>query len=382
MSSDGRDPDLLVSVHDVGKCYHIYSQPRDRLMQTLFRGKRQFYREFWALRGVNFDLPRGQSVGIVGRNGSGKSTLLQIIAGTLAPTEGEVRVHGRVGALLELGSGFNPEYTGRENVFMSGGILGFSPGQIAERYDEIAAFADIGDFLNQPVKTYSSGMFVRLAFAVQVLLDPDILIVDEALAVGDMAFQFKCINHMKRLLEKGTSVILVSHDVQSVRMFCQRALWLCDGQVRMQGEPLAVTSTYVRHLFEDSSNPAAVPAEARQAPAGATDAALPTEPAPGRNDEWEPLADRPDLVRWGSGEMTVEAVHFGDCGQGAVPVFEYGQDMCLAVRLRCKRDLELAGLGFAFALRNSKGLDVICYTTYDQGFRFCANPPCNLVPLI
>jgi lipopolysaccharide transport system ATP-binding protein len=368
MSSDPRDSDLLVSVRGVGKCYHIYAQPRDRLMQTLWRGRRQFYREFWALRGVDFDLRRGESLGIVGRNGSGKSTLLQIIAGTLAPTEGEVQVRGRVGALLELGSGFNAEYTGRENVYMSASIMGFSPAQIAARYDEIAAFADIGDFLNQPVKTYSSGMFVRLAFAVQVLLDPDILIVDEALAVGDMAFQFKCMSHMKRLLERGTSVILVTHDAQNVRMFCQRTLWLLDGQVQMRGDPVPVTAAYVRYLFGDDPKPAAetaaAPATEAAAEAPAATAATPQEAA------WETLASRPDLIRWGSGEVVVEAVRFGAGGARTIPVFEYGDDMCLEVRIRAQQDVSLPDLGFAFSLRNSKGLDAICYTTHDQGVRF------------
>ncbi len=350
-----------MSVRDVGKCHEIYARPIDRLRQTLHRGRRQFYREFWALRHVSFDVVRGDSIGIIGRNGSGKSTLLQIIAGTLRPTEGEVTVRGRVAALLELGSGFNPEFTGRENVYLNGAILGLSRRQIEERFDEIAAFADIGQFIEQPVKTYSTGMVVRLAFSVQALLEPDILIIDEALAVGDMAFQFKCINHMKRLLEKGTSVILVSHDIQSVRMFCERAVWLCDGQVGMEGGPLKVTAAYMRHLFGDGSNPGALPGEGEETPAvpEPTATPVPAESASGEDRSWDPLADRPDLVRWGSGEMVVEAVRFGDCARQAVPVFEYGEEVHSEVRLRSKQDVSLAGLGFAFALRNTKGLDVI-----------------------
>src|SRR5690606_9234493 len=177
----------------------------------------------------SFELRPGEAIGIVGRNGSGKSTLLQIIAGTLPPTTGEVKLDGRVGALLELGSGFNPEFTGRENIALQGALLGFSAREIAARTPEIERFAEIGDFIELPVKTYSSGMFVRLAFAVQVLLEPEILIVDEALAVGDGAFQIKCMAHMRRMLERGVALLLTTHDVESVRTMCSKALWL-DGR--------------------------------------------------------------------------------------------------------------------------------------------------------
>ena len=181
-----------ITVRGVGKCYEIYARPIDRLKQTLYRGRRKFYREFWALHDISFEVAPGESIGIIGRNGSGKSTLLQIIAGTLRPDSGEVSVRGRVHALLELGSGFNPEFTGRENVYLNGAVLGLPRREIEARFDQIADFADIGDFLDQPIKTYSTGMVVRLAFAVQALLAPDVLIVDEALSVGDEGFARKC----------------------------------------------------------------------------------------------------------------------------------------------------------------------------------------------
>lgn len=233
-----------VSVRNLSKCYQIYDRPQDRLWQGLWRGKRHFFREFWALREVSFEVDKGETVGIIGRNGSGKSTLLQIIAGTMSPTAGEVVLRGRAAALLELGSGFSPDFTGRENVYVNGSLLGLSSDEIGRRFGEIAAFADIGDFIDQPVKTYSSGMLVRLAFSVAVSVEPEILIVDEALAVGDMAFQYKCMARLERLTKSGTTLLFVSHDIALVKAFCSRAVYLADGRVRASGSADAVTERY------------------------------------------------------------------------------------------------------------------------------------------
>jgi lipopolysaccharide transport system ATP-binding protein len=237
-----------IVVRGVGKCYEIYARPLDRLKQTLYRGRRRFYREFWALQDASLEIEAGEAIGIVGRNGSGKSTLLQIIAGTLRPSTGDVTVRGRVHALLELGSGFNPEFTGRENVYLNGAVLGLSRRQIDAKFDEIAAFADIGEFLDQPIKTYSTGMVVRLAFAVQVQLEPNILIVDEALSVGDMAFQQKCMSCVRRLLDNGTTFLFVSHDPYAIRTLCRRALWLDRGRVAGLGSANEVTEAYLSDL--------------------------------------------------------------------------------------------------------------------------------------
>jgi lipopolysaccharide transport system ATP-binding protein len=245
--------DVLVSVRSVSKCYHLYPRPQDRLWQAFWRGRRQYYREFWALRDVSLEVRRGETIGIIGRNGAGKSTLLQMIAGTLTPTSGEVRVNGRIAALLQLGSGFNPGFTGRENVFLNGAILGFSEAQIAERFDDIAAFADIGDFIDQPVKTYSSGMMVRLAFAVSTCLEPEILIVDEALAVGDAAFQFKCRNRLDQLVERGSTLLFVSHDITLVKALCNRALYLAGGKERAHGSPVELAEMYFMDLRSDQA---------------------------------------------------------------------------------------------------------------------------------
>lgn len=238
------ETEILIDLDKISKCYHLYQRPRDRLLQSIFRGRRTFHREFWALRDISFHIRRGETVAIIGRNGAGKSTLLQLIAGTLTPTSGNLQIRGRIAALLQLGSGFNPEFTGRENVFLNGSILGFTRAQIEQRFDEIADFADIGDFVEQPVKTYSSGMTMRLAFAVSICLEPEVLIIDEALAVGDAVFQFKCKNRLRDLIANGTTLLFVSHDMSAVKAFCSRAIYLENGQTKCEGEPETIAERY------------------------------------------------------------------------------------------------------------------------------------------
>lgn len=249
--------EIVVNVENIDKCFHIYDQPRDRLKQFIIpRIQRalgvkegRFYREFWALKNIDFQVRKGETVGIIGRNGSGKSTLLQIICGTLNPSSGEVKTCGRVAALLELGSGFNPEFTGRENVYLNAAVLGLNRQEIENRLDDIISFADIGQFIDQPVKTYSSGMVVRLAFAVQSQIDPDILIVDEALSVGDAKFQAKCFDRLKKLKDRGTSILLVTHSSEQIVTHCTRAVLLNDGAVLEIGEPRRVVNRYLDLLF-------------------------------------------------------------------------------------------------------------------------------------
>jgi len=241
-----------VLVEDLSKCYRIYAHPRDRLLQSLWPGQRQFYKEFWALRPLSLSLERGKTLGIVGRNGSGKSTLLQLICGTLTPTTGRVDTQGRIGALLELGSGFNPEFTGRENIYLNAALLGLKKAETDERFHDILAFADIGSFLDQPVKTYSSGMVVRLAFSVQAHINPDLLVVDEALAVGDELFQKKCYDHLERLKDKGCSILLVTHSCPQIIQHCDEALLLHKGVARLWGQPSKITVAYQN--LSDSSN--------------------------------------------------------------------------------------------------------------------------------
>jgi lipopolysaccharide transport system ATP-binding protein len=241
-SADAR-PALVV--RGLGKVHRIYARPQDRLKQMLLaRFGRRYGHDFWALRHFSIDVARGETVGIIGRNGSGKSTLLQILAGTLAPTEGEVLVNGRVAALLELGSGFNPEFTGRENAVLNGALLGIPGSEIESRLVEIAAFADIGEFFDQPVRLYSSGMFVRLAFAVATSVDAEILLIDEALAVGDVFFQQKCYRRLQELCDRGATVLLVSHSTIDIERFCRRAVVLDGGAVVFEGEPREAVRRY------------------------------------------------------------------------------------------------------------------------------------------
>jgi ABC-type polysaccharide/polyol phosphate transport system ATPase subunit len=254
--------DVAISVRSVGKMYYLYNRPQDRLKQAFLWGRKKLYREFWALRDVSFEVRRGEALGIIGRNGAGKSTLLQIVAGTLKPTAGEVQINGRVAALLELGSGFNPEFTGRENVYLNGAILGFSRQEMDERFDEIAAFADIGDFIDQPVKLYSSGMYVRLAFAVQAFVDAEVLIVDEAIAVGDVYFQMKCFRHFKNIQAEGVAIVFVSHDLATVKQYCDRAILLDQGRIVAEGDPNDVTNRYFQLLYgfeKDAEDEATLP---------------------------------------------------------------------------------------------------------------------------
>lgn len=250
--------EIAIKVENLGKCYQIYDQPRDRLKQFVLprlqrlagQPPKQYFREFWALKDVSFEVKKGEAVGIIGRNGGGKSTLLQIVTGTLAPTSGTVTSHGRIAALLELGSGFNPDFTGRENVYLNGALLGFMAAQIDEKFDDIAAFADIGEYIEQPVKTYSSGMMMRLAFAVIAHLDADILVVDEALAVGDAFFVQKCMRFIRHFQSNGGTLFFVSHDTGAVVNLCSKAILLNKGQLIEVGTPKEVSEHYLATLYE------------------------------------------------------------------------------------------------------------------------------------
>jgi len=330
--------DSSIVVQDVSKCFHIFDKPGDRLKQ-MFHRRRKLSRDFWALRDISFRVAPGETVGIVGRNGSGKSTLLQMICGTLAVTSGDIQVKGRVGALLELGSGFNPDFTGRENVFLSAAILGLSREETEHRFDDIVAFADLANFIDQPVKTYSSGMAVRLAFAVQSQIDPDILIVDEALAVGDARFQAKCFDRLKRLKENGTSILLVTHSSDQIVNHCSRAILLDSGRLVLQDEPRVVVNRYMDLLF-GRDREAAEKSAPELIVSGTTDHGTDLNPLSLSKDVFsEKRAYNQHEYRWGDGAAAILDFSLEADGHLDPRFVTSGQSMRLAVSVRFNRDV-------------------------------------------
>ena len=249
-SQNNRQPkdEIIISVRNLTKTFRLFSHPGDRIKQFFSLGIKQYHREFNALNNISFDIRKGETIGIIGRNGSGKSTLLQLICGILKPTSGSVRAKGSVSALLELGAGFNPEFTGRENVYFQGALMGFTRKQMDQRFGQIVAFAGIGEFIDQPVRTYSSGMFVRLAFAAAVHVDPEILVVDEALGVGDAEFQERSISRMNAMRRNGTTILFVSHSIPAIRNFCQRVIWLNDGVIKQVGSAIDISMAYQEEI--------------------------------------------------------------------------------------------------------------------------------------
>ena len=352
---------VVVSVHKVSKVYRLYNSQSERVRKILLAPfKINVGREFWALQDVSCDINQGETVGIIGKNGSGKSTLLQIIAGIMRPTQGAITCQGRITALLELAAGFSPEFTGRENIFLNGAILGIPEKEMKQRLVQIVDFAQIGEFLDQPVKLYSSGMYVRLAFSIATSVDPDILIVDEALAVGDVGFIARCMQRMKQLKEKGTTVILVSHDIQAVRALCDRVLWLHDGRVKGEGATLDVTSQYVQFLFSDQT------VQREYFPQKiSTSPEINHDSLEGNLDSsLKSIDSLSSLVRWGSGEIQVEGFHIGS--PGGYHVFSLGERVHLEIQIRAKVDIHSKAIGVGFGLQNSKGLHIMSVTTIEE----------------
>ena len=332
----------VLKVENLGKCYRIFKHPRDRLLQSLWKRNHPLYREFWALQNVSFELPRGCTMGIVGRNGSGKSTLLQLICGTLEPTTGTIERSGRIGALLELGSGFNPEFTGLENVFLNGALLGLKQEEIENKLDAILAFADIGTFIDQPVKTYSSGMAMRLAFAVQAHTDPELLVVDEALAVGDELFQRRCYAHLEKLKQHGTSILLVTHSCPQIVMHCDHALWLHSGQPRLQGDPRQVTVAYQRF----SSDP-------NKALGNISDFAAEEQLD---NENQDPSLKPLTTEVYPDQGVRIEVMTLLNQRNNKINILEGNQDIFL--ELHCYSETETPGLRVGFSIHRHDGLQI------------------------
>jgi lipopolysaccharide transport system ATP-binding protein len=367
--------DLAIHVENVSMQFEMYARPSDqlkqyllpRLQRSLGLQPREYFQPFLALDNISFDVKKGESVGIIGRNGSGKSTLLQIITGTLSPTRGQVRTQGRIAALLELGSGFNPEFTGRENVYLNGALLGLSREQIDARFNAIAAFADIGSHLDQSVKTYSSGMLVRLAFAVQVQVDPDILIIDEALAVGDALFQKRCFQQLEKLVSNGTSLLFVSHDQESVRTLTNRALLLTHGRAHGWGLSSEVILEYRRLLHEEESAYFSSITQQLSQPS--------TEDAP----QEEPVAATTqvdaldDMHSFGDGGVIVRGVQTLDGNNQPCNIFYPGQ--LIRIRVDCHAHIDAHKLNVGVRLRNKEGLKVYSWGTLNQDMhnRFLGN---------
>ncbi|CAN7397224.1 ABC transporter ATP-binding protein [Phenylobacterium sp. LjRoot225] len=372
MSSD--DPDLLVDVRGVAKSYRVYSRPQDRLKQYLSPG-RQYYRDFWALKDVSLQLRRGETVGIIGRNGSGKSTLLQIICGTNQPTEGEVRVRGRVSALLELGAGFNPEYTGRENVRLYASVLGLSPAEIVERMPQIIEFAEIGEFLDMPVKTYSSGMFVRLAFSVAINVDPDVLVVDEALAVGDGRFQHRCMARIRAMQESGVAILYVSHDTEGVKRLCNEVLVLQDGRVVRRGKPLEVSNWYVALMTVgyDLDRLSQLEAE-RAAPADDGTTLAPREGAAASIG-----ADLPEFGYFRHGDGTAEIVHASLCDAHGVQTTSVALGGEAGIEFDVRFGIDQPEYVVGFYITDRLGTHVIGLNSYQEKMTF---PPAKAGELL
>jgi len=338
---------LALRVENVSKQYRIYERPGDRLKESLTRGRMRRHKEFWALRDISFEIEAGTTVGIIGQNGCGKSTLLQIISGTLAPTHGQVWHDGRIAALLELGAGFDPEFTGVENVYMNASLMGFSRRETTTILPNIERFAEIGQFLYQPVKTYSSGMYVRLAFVIAASVEPDILVIDEALAVGDAVFQHRCLRRLKELHDRGATILFVSHDTAAVRALCDRAILLNAGRMIADGDPVEVLNCYQEIVMEREE---AFEAET----AGGSDSST-------TNELQEPLHY---TYRHGDGSAEIIGAEIFDSRHRRTSIVETGSPLSAQVTVRFLRDVDEPVFGFL--IRNRHGIHAYGTNTREQ----------------
>ena len=367
--------DAVIRVNSVSKCYHLYDKPQDRLRQSIYprfqrimgREPKAYAREFWALRDISFDVKKGESFGIIGRNGSGKSTLLQLITGTLSPTTGTICTHGRIAALLELGSGFNPDFTGRENVYLNGMLVGMSREQVEASFDEIAAFADIGEYIDQPVKTYSSGMLVRLAFSVQVQIQPDILIIDEALAVGDALFQKRCYEKIEKLVSNGVTLLFVSHDQEAVRTLTHRSMLLHQGKIVTCGLSADVLLAY-RSLLHDAESAyfSSISTRLKEKTKKGLSGASHGDPS----QTTSRLSGRSAKMSFGDGGIKIVDVQTFDRQGNPTNVF-YPRDM-FCVKIDCVSAIETDRINVAVRIRNKEGLKIYSWGTLNQDMEVLA----------
>ncbi len=327
--------DIAISVKNLSKRYKLYDTPQHRLKEALHPFRKKYHRDFWALKDISFEVKKGETVGIIGKNGSGKSTLLQVICGTLAASSGVTDVNGRVAALLELGAGFNPEFTGRDNVYMNASLMGLSREEVDARFDDIASFADIGDFIDQPVKTYSSGMYVRLAFAVAINVDPDILIVDEALAVGDIRFQQKCFRKMHDFRARGKTILVVTHDMGAVKKMCDRAVWINDGRIVHDGDADEAIQRYLSYMVYNATT------------GRTSDSGLPGDEQDDGEIDWEDLSGRSSF---GEGGAEIKRATFYDRNRfRKTDMLSGGEDVTFMLDIQAKNDIPLPIVGFTLS---------------------------------
>ena len=343
--------DTAIEVSDVTKVYRLYERQRDRLWETLGLDRKKTYKEKYALNHVSFRVKRGETVGIIGTNGSGKSTMLKLITGVLTPTAGSIRVDGRISALLELGAGFNMEYTGIENVYLNGAMIGFTKEEIDARLDDIISFADIGDYINQPVKSYSSGMFVRLAFAVAINIDPEILIVDEALSVGDVFFQSKCYRKFEEFRRAGKTILFVSHDLSAISRYCDRAILLNQGDLIYDGTPKEAIDLYKKVLvgqYEEkpAEQPEAADGEKREIQGIGSDSGL-----------WKSRYPvNPSLIEYG--EKNGEIVDYALLDENGLMTSNFLKGTVFTVRMKIRAHADILEPIFAFTIKNMKGIEI------------------------
>ncbi len=336
--------EVVIKVEDVTKLYKLYDKPSDRIKESLGLTRNKLYKEHFALNKLNFEVKKGECVGIIGTNGAGKSTILKIITGVLNPTSGKVGINGRISALLELGAGFNSEYTGMENIFLNGMMLGFSKEEIEAKVDSILEFADIGEFINQPVKTYSSGMFVRLAFAVAINIEPEILIVDEALSVGDVFFQTKCYRKFEEFKEQGKTILFVSHDLGSINKYCDRAILLNKGEKYAEGTPKEIIDLYKRILVEDSSNKV-------------EDTKETTKSNNVKLETWKQnMLINPDFIEYGDKSATI--IDFGIFDKDGIISNTINKFEDFVIKMKVKINKKIDNPIFAFTIRDLKGTEL------------------------
>ena len=345
--------EIAIKVENLSKVYKLYDKPIDRLKESLSLSRKEYHKKHYALNDVSFEVKKGETVGIIGVNGSGKSTLLKMITGVLTPTSGNITVSGKISALLELGAGFNPEYTGMENIYLNGTMMGYTETEMDERVDAILSFADIGEFIHQPVKTYSSGMFVRLAFSVSINVEPDILIVDEALSVGDNIFQAKCYKKFEELKNEGKTILLVTHDVDSIRRFCDRAIWINKGCTKELGDVENVTGRYISYTSQRSK---------------------PVENISKVSDDVKAVRKEKifnPIVRWGSNIGLITSVSMCNENDEETEYIDKNEKLKIIIDIDITNEcIRAENIGLAFSIKTTKGQDLIVGSTFEKFIKF------------